>query len=127
MSEKMYKTLLGVLGIAAIAVMGWALWSSLSGGDNPSGEKDVEITVLCSTCGYLDKMTVSQLAPYMPSGGRRPAIAPMYGPGYKCPKCGKQTLYPNPIKCPKCGTYFLLRPDASGAAIVKCPKCGWTQ
>ena len=121
MSEKLYRVALAVIALGAVGVLGWVIWSSGSGGG--SGEDDFGQEVLCSECKYFGEMTMSDLAPLAPGGGGRAAMAPAYGAGYKCPKCGKQTLYTNPIKCPKCGTRFLVTSGPGGVPLDTCPKC----
>lgn len=81
--------------------------------------------VLCASCNHTADVEVSELTP--PAGGGKAARMPFGGPGYKCPKCGKETLYANPLVCPKCQTLFLMTKGASGAPESKCPKCGQVQ
>ena len=112
------QVLLGVvatLGVVALLVM---LWPSVSGG-TPGGPK---LSALCSNCGYFAEGASLKLE----SNGVRAAMAPSWGPGFKCPKCGQSTFYAKPFTCQKCKTRFLLSLSAAGVAIGKCPKCGWT-
>ncbi len=103
-----------VLAVAAV----WIIWSSASGEAGTAG--GLKPAALCAACGYYVEGSALKLE------GGEGARAPLYGPGYKCPKCGKDALYPNPFTCPKCKTHFLLGQAGTGKEAGKCPKCGWT-
>lgn len=108
----------GVLIVALAVAAVWMFRSSASGEAGTAGR--LKPAALCSACGYYVEGSALELEG---DGGAR---APIYGPGYKCPKCGKKTLYVNPFICGKCKTPFLLGKDDTGKAVAKCPKCGWT-
>ncbi|MGQ9650950.1 MAG: hypothetical protein ACUVXJ_12640 [Phycisphaerae bacterium] len=106
--------IIAVLAAAAV----WIIWSSASEEAGAAGS--LKPAALCAACGYYVEGSALQL---VGDGGAR---APVYGPGYECPKCGKKTLYVNPFICGKCKTPFLLSEDAAGKVVAKCPECGWT-
>jgi hypothetical protein len=109
--------LFGGLAVLGVAALSWTVWAFALGGGGTTG--DLKPAALCSACGYFAEGPQLKLEG---SGAR----APVYGPGYKCPKCGKETLYVNPFICQKCKTPFLLVQSGAGKAVAKCPRCGWT-
>lgn len=118
-SNRRKGLLFGGVVIVALAVAAvWMFRSSASGEAGAAGR--LKPAALCSACGYYVEGSALKLE------GGDGARAPLYGPGYKCPKCGKDTLYLNPFTCPKCKTRFLLGQAGTGKAASKCPKCGWT-
>lgn len=100
--------------MACIALLTWTFWPA-----RPAGADTGSLVpkLLCSGCGLLADVSQVKL-----EGDA--ARAPAMGPGYKCPKCQKRSLYPNPYICSKCKTPFLLGKDKSGEFSSKCPKCG---
>ncbi len=127
MAEKTQKTAFGVLAVAAVLVLGWLVWRQVSGSPD-ADQVPRTFLVLCANpkCQYSGEVEPNKLI--FPGGGqKRPARTPAIGPGYKCPKCGQDTLYTEPMKCDACGTLFLGVTDASGASVRKCPKCGKVQ
>lgn len=125
MSAQNQKIVVGGLAGVAVLVMAWVLWSQLGGEGRLSGSDTVKEAVLCGDpkCGFSGEMAYAELK--TSAGIAQAARAPVYGPGYKCTKCGKDTLYTNPTACAKCNTRFLTSRDASGYILDKCPKCGW--
>lgn len=123
MTPEVKKNIMIAVAVIALAGAAWTLWGYFgsSGATGVAGR--IEVKVLCDNCKYTADAEVSELTP--PAGGQV-ARAPLFGPGYKCPKCGKETLYPNPYVCPKCQTLFLTSKGAAGAPERKCPKCGQT-
>ncbi len=103
---------LGLAAICAVAVA-WALRPSEPG----AGEGTLVPKVLCSSCEFFGDVTQVRLE-------GTAARVPVLGPGYKCPKCQKDTLYPNPYICKNCGKPFLAAAEGSGELSSKCPKCG---
>jgi hypothetical protein len=124
MAQQSQKLTWGATAVLVAAIVGWLLWSQFKGGPAEVGAPE-KATVLCANekCGYSGEIEVKNLA-FAAGAGQQPARAPIYGPGYKCPKCGQNTLYKDPQKCASCGTLYLPRQDASGAIIQRCPKCG---
>ncbi|HOW70561.1 MAG TPA: hypothetical protein PKY77_08175 [Phycisphaerae bacterium] len=110
--------------VVAVAVAAWMTWGYLGRAGASGVEGRIELKVFCDQCKYTADAELSELTP--PAGGKA-ARAPIFGPGYKCPKCGKETLYANPYVCTKCQTLFLMSKGASGAPERKCPKCGEVQ
>lgn len=112
------------IGVGALVVLaiGLVVWTFAGGGGAADGKEATE-TVLCANpkCGHSGELPASQLA--APSSGKEPARMPADGPGYKCPKCGQDTLYPGAIKCDQCGTLYLMSRDAGGRRVARCPKC----
>lgn len=121
MTPEVKKNIMIAVAVIALAGAVWTLWGYLgsSGATGVAGR--IEVKVLCDNCKYTTDTEVSALT--LPPGGQV-ARAPLFGAGYKCPKCSKETLYPNPYVCPKCQTLFLMSVGATGAPERKCPKCG---
>ena len=124
MTEQTRKVVLGAVVAVAVVAIGLVVWrqaSDSSAADNRSNT----VTVLCANekCGYSGEAESKKLV-FAGGANDQPAQAPAYGLGYKCPKCGKNSLYMEPMKCGSCGTLFLPRLDASGAMVQNCPKCG---
>ena len=88
---------------------------------------DAKVTALCAECGYYAETTWPALMQTLPGPATLAALSPVDGPAYKCPKCGKQTFYAEPIVCAQCGRKFLLTRDAAGELVAKCPGCGWVR
>jgi hypothetical protein len=110
--------LIGGLAVLAVGAFGWMTWSSLAAkGGTPGSLKPA---AMCSACGFHAEGSTLKLE------GTGAARAPIYGPGYKCPKCGKQTLYVNPLLCQKCKAPFLFGQSGAGKTATRCPKCGGT-
>lgn len=115
-----------VLAIVAVVAFGAAIWIFLTHrAPAGTGDTDIKQTALCADCGYFAETSLSALMQNTPRNGALPAMCPADGPGFKCPQCGKLTLYTNPIVCQKCGKKFLISRDARGEHVVKCPGCGW--
>lgn len=119
LSTRTQQVLVGTLAAGAVVLMGWMLWTSGEGDTVSTGEQDVTMTVLCSECKHYGEMKYSQL-----EAKGQAAVAPPFGPGFKCPQCQKYTLYKNPMTCSGCQTPFLMSRRADGEYIRKCPKCG---
>jgi hypothetical protein len=119
LSSGQQKALLAAAVVVIVAGVGWSIAGAFRGGAT-SKEPDMSMPVLCSACGYHAPVMLAEL-----KRNGQPALAPMFGPGYVCPSCGKTTLYANPTVCEKCKSLFLMSPGPSGAAVEKCPKCGW--
>ena len=112
------------VAVIALAAAAWMMWGYLGSAGAAGVEGRIVLKVLCNQCKYTAETDVSSLTP--PAAGKA-ARTPVTGPGYKCPKCGKETLYVSPFECPKCKTLFLMSKGASGAPEAKCPKCGQIQ
>lgn len=84
---------------------------------------DTKLSAMCSDakCGFMEELSTSKLVE--PSSGSA-AGSPAVGPGYKCPKCGKETLYTTVVKCGQCQTAYLPTRDEGGRTVRRCPKCG---
>ncbi len=124
MSSQVHKGVFGSVTFLVIGLAGCVFLGQLCGCSNKTAEAESGVTVLCGKCGYSGECSLAKLVP--PAGGQA-ARSPVYGPGYKCPKCGQETLYTRPMKCSGCGTLYLSSKDASGAIVSKCPKCGKEQ
>jgi hypothetical protein len=122
MSTKTQKIVLGAVAALAVVVMAWVVWAQASGQEAGGGKEGSHVPVLCANarCGHVGEASLPKL---VPPGGGSPARAPAWGPGYKCPKCGQETLYTEPKKCEKCGTLYLSTVDANGSIVSQCPKC----
>ncbi|MBP7934747.1 MAG: hypothetical protein KA354_08890 [Phycisphaerae bacterium] len=108
-----------IVGAVAAVCIGGMVWI-LRPSDETKPEPGISAfvaKVLCSSCGFFGDAKAVAL-----DGDS--AAAPALGPGYKCPKCNKRTLYANPYLCKQCGTPFLGQPNGAGDFIGKCPKCG---
>lgn len=107
----------GAIAVVCMAGTAWFLWPSPGDTRPEPGVGALVPKVLCSSCGFCaDAKSVELVGDA--------AVAPALGPGYKCPKCNKPTLYTNPYVCKKCATPFLGQPDGAGNFVGKCPKCG---
>jgi hypothetical protein len=124
MTPETKKNSLIAVAVIALAGAAWMTWGYLGSAGASGVEGRIEVKVFCDKCKYTADAEVSELTP--PTGGKA-ARAPIYGPGYKCPKCKQETLYVNPTVCTKCQTLFLKSKGASGASEYKCPKCGQVQ
>jgi predicted RNA-binding Zn-ribbon protein involved in translation (DUF1610 family) len=114
-----------LLLLIAIVALGAAAFIFVRYGRTPAGgDADIQQTALCAGCGHYAAVAQSVLAQSLPEGGM-PAMCPQDGPAYRCPQCGKQTFYANPITCPQCGKKFLLTRNEHGVHQAKCPGCGW--
>lgn len=113
------------VAVLAVAVVGGLLWYQFKGASSVEARAPQKTTVLCADekCGFSGDLELKSLT-FAAGAGQQAARAPIYGPGYKCPKCGRNTLYSDPLKCVGCGTLYLPRQDASGAIVQRCPKCG---
>jgi hypothetical protein len=122
MTDQAKKILFGAIAAVAIILMGLVIWHQGSG-SSADGPAPQTVTALCANekCGFSGEVEMRNLV-FAARG--RPAIVPSVGPGYKCPKCGQNTLYTQPVKCGGCGTLFLPRQNESGAIVQTCPKCG---
>jgi len=116
------KIILVLVAGGLVVLLGWAAFHS-SG--NPVDAAPQTVSALCDNpkCAFSGTVERKKLA-FDASAGKRPAASPLAGPGYKCPKCGQNTLYTDPMKCPGCGTFYLSHRDASGQVVNSCPKCG---
>jgi DNA-directed RNA polymerase subunit M/transcription elongation factor TFIIS len=128
MAARTKKTLLGAITAATVILVSGLAWLGISGCSSKADAPPQSVTVLCANekCGFSGQVELKSLV-FAASGAKRPARMPSVGPGYKCPKCGQNTLYTDPMKCNNCGTLFLPRQDASGAFVQSCPKCGKSQ
>ena len=108
--------LLAIFGVVCVAGFVWKIRQPAAAADETAGTSLVP-KVLCSSCGFLGEADQVKLA-------GEAARAPALGPGFKCPQCGKNTLYPNPYICRKCGKPFLMSKNASEELTSKCPQCG---
>lgn len=115
MSSKTTKIVLACAALVIVGLLVWALRGS-------KGEADFDQTVLCSSCGHFEQVTLADM-----DLRARQSLGPEFGPGAPCPKCGKATLYANPIVCGQCGNRFQMSRSPEGAVLAKCPKCGWTR
>src|SRR5437899_3000145 len=91
-------------GVVAVVLLvgGYFVRAAWHKGDKPEDAK-----LLCVECGYTSSRTLE-------IGEASPI---------KCPKCGKQSLYPA-IKCPKCGAPNVWNADRGIPGVTKCKKCG---
>ena len=91
-------------GVVAVVILvgGYFVHAAWVKADRPADAK-----LLCVECGYS---TIREL-----EIGEAPPL--------KCPKCGKQSVYPA-IKCPKCGTPNVWNADRGLKGVTKCTKCG---
>ncbi len=127
MAGQTQKLLLGVAAVVAVVVLGWLVWSRVSdGSDTDRAPRTVPVLCANDKCGYSGEVEPKDLV-FAAGASMQPARAPIWGPGYKCPKCGENTLYTGSIKCSGCGAPFLPSFDASGSVVRKCPKCGKMQ
>jgi hypothetical protein len=117
--DRRKRLVMGGLVALVEAALGGMVWSLAWGDDGGSGT--IKPAAMCSACGYYAEGSALKLEG---GGGSR---APVFGPGYKCPRCGKNTLYINPFTCEKCKTHFLLSKSRDGKVVAMCPKCGWTK
>lgn len=120
MTDRVRKIALVCVLVLAGGALAWSLRDYLTG--QGGAEPEFMQAVLCSSCGHLGEMKLSEV-----DLGARKNFSPAYGPGMVCPQCKKQTLYANPVVCEKCSTSFLIERSPAGAAVVKCPKCAWTR
>lgn len=126
MTPELKKNIMIAVAVIALAGAAWTLWGYFASAGASGVDGRIELTVLCGNekCNYTAVADVNELTP--PASGKA-GRTPFNGPGYKCPKCGKETLYVSPFECPKCKTLFLMSKGASGAPEAKCPKCGQIQ
>jgi DNA-directed RNA polymerase subunit RPC12/RpoP len=124
MSQGLKQPLLLLLAIAALGAAAFIFLRY--GRSKGAGDGDIQQTALCAQCGHYAELPQSVLAQTMPEG-RLPAMCPADGPAYKCPQCGQQTFYANPITCRQCGKKFLLSRNEQGVHLAKCPGCGWVR
>ena len=130
MEQKTQRTVLGLLAAVAVLALGWAVWRGFGGRADESPIPS-RVTVLCANekCQYFGEIETKKLV--LPAGGhKRPARNPTLGPGYKCPKCGEDTLYPDPVKCSACGAFFFVGRDATARSCGSVPSArrsseGW--
>jgi hypothetical protein len=124
MAQQSQKLKYGAAALLVAVVIGWLLWYQFKGGSSAEARAPQKTPVLCAAekCGYSGELELKSLT-FAAGAGQQAARAPVYGPGYKCPKCGQNTLYTDPMKCSTCGTLYLPRLDASGAIVQRCPKC----
>jgi len=107
--------LLGALVVVCLAGAAWSLWGPTK--PDGAGKTTIVPKVMCSSCGFVADVGQVELE-------GEAARVPAMGPGYKCPKCGNRTLYPNPYICKQCKTPFLLSKDASGNTRPSVPSVG---
>jgi hypothetical protein len=114
-STKTGKIVLACVAVGVVCALAWAFSGSKS-------EADFDQSVICSSCGHFSQVMLSNM-----DLRARQSPGPDFGPGAPCPKCGKTTLYANPIVCEKCSNKFMTSRSPAGAAVGKCPKCDWTR